>query len=170
MGEYIKDIVKLPECFRQIDERLNGTAIHQDSQLLNEAVKGPEHTTKQQSLSKFEMNESQIEIQRLKSDIDTLNAYNRNLKRDNARIVSVMSENQKLRDELNALKKMNEQLTTKLSESSSALEHITDLSQRLRSRHKDIESELEELQAKLDAAEKAQDRYVCYPRLSYSMN
>ena len=45
----------------------------------NEAIKQPTLTEKKQSLSWIGMNELQLEIQRLKSDIDTRNAYTRSL-------------------------------------------------------------------------------------------
>ena len=64
---------------------------------------------------------------------------------------------------------MNEQLATKLMESSSALEQITDLSQRLRTGNEDTARELEELRAKLDVAEKDRDRYVCYSRAAMTL-
>ncbi|USP78314.1 uncharacterized protein yc1106_05588 [Curvularia clavata] len=151
------DDMEIPECFRRIHELLDGTAMHHNSPSLDEAIKEPDHTTKQQTPSVYEMDEVQIEILRLQSHIDSLNAYNRNLARDNAKMASVVSENRELRDKLASEQNITEQLTKKLSLSSSALEQVLSLSQRLRFRNQNNERELEELRAKLDAAEKDRD-------------
>jgi chromosome segregation ATPase len=240
----------IPECFRQIDQLLNDTVKSHDSQLPNGAVKESTHVKDKQSSSGLDMNEFQLEIQRLRSDIDALHAYNRSLERDSAMIASVVPKNQKLRgkvddltktleskdaeirmlravaanptgaaaeashthvqmqsikDTINDLitenralmesiqdfktqtgnatriqasvsdmqtelatkEKINTQLTTKLAESADTIKHMIGLSESLRAERDTKDSQLEELQAKLDAAEEARDWYVCITTIPF---
>lgn len=87
----------------------------------NEAIKQPTLTEKKQSLSWIGMNELQLEIQRLKIDIDTRNAYTRSLERDNAKAASVVLENEVLRKKVDELIKNLESKDTELYMLRSAL-------------------------------------------------
>ncbi|XP_014560647.1 hypothetical protein COCVIDRAFT_34285 [Bipolaris victoriae FI3] len=72
-------------------------------ELCKEAVKQPALTEKRQSSSWLGMNELQLEIQRLTSDIDTRNAYTWSLERDHAKAASVVLENEVLRKKVDEL-------------------------------------------------------------------
>ncbi|RAR08775.1 hypothetical protein DDE82_002064 [Stemphylium lycopersici] len=92
-----------PEWFRKIEEHLSGKNTSSDTHPLNEDVKKPGHIKKHRSPSEVKIDELQLDIQRIKSDADTLRAYNRNLERDNTKNVFAVSEVSRLRAEVAAL-------------------------------------------------------------------
>ncbi|RAR16041.1 hypothetical protein DDE83_000616 [Stemphylium lycopersici] len=78
-----------PEWFRKIEEHLSGKNTSSDTHPLNEDVKKPGHIKKHRSPSEVK--------------IDELQAYNRNLERDNTKNVFAVSEVSRLRAEVAAL-------------------------------------------------------------------
>lgn len=114
IGDGKDDAENHPKGLQQIHQPMDDAVMLHGSKFSNEAVKQPTLTEKKQSSSWLEMNAFQLEIQRLKSDIDTRNAYTRSLERDNAKTASVMLENEALHKKVNELVKNLDSKNTEL--------------------------------------------------------